>query len=267
MFYEELKKHRESLGITLDQLADKTKINKATLVAFESGDFSKLPQTYVRLFLKAYAQEINLDYQKIINQYEVYTGESPETPIAATLIPENTIYSTNKNYTAPVTKKRNIAAITTVLVILIFLISILKQVLIEEEKQNQPALPPAIQQIPPPDQITDTVKIVEEEDADQIPSTITPEIPEPLLTLSMRTSDTCWVRVITDENDAIEANFFPNVSREWKAREKFDVRIGRPSKVRLYLNNKELGPLGSAGIPTRLIITKDGIVRSTLIRR
>ena len=267
MFYEELKKHRESQGITLDQIADKTKINKNTLKAFESGNFSKLPQTYVRLFLKAYAQEINLDPQKIIKQYEEYTGESFETPISPTLTPEDNIAVTHKNSIAPAAKKHNIAAITTILVILIFLISILKQVLIEEEKQNLPAVPPAIQQIPLSDQTTDTVTIAEEENVEQTAPIITPEIPQPLLTLSMTTSDTCWVRVITDGADASEANYIPNISREWKAREKFDIRIGRPSKVRLYLNNRELGPFGTAGIPTRLIITKDGIVRSTLIHR
>jgi cytoskeletal protein RodZ len=267
MFYEELKKHRESQGITLDQIADKTKININTLKAFESGNFSKLPRTYIRLFLKAYAQEVNLDPKKVIAQYEEYSGGAPEKPKSAAPIPENTATAINKNNVAPVAKKRNIAAITTVLVILIFLISILKQVLIEEEKQNQPAVPLAIQQIPLPDQTTDTVKTVEEKNTDQTTPIITPEIPQPSLSLLMTTSDTCWVRVITDEGDALEANYLPNIRREWKANEKFDVLIGRPSKVRLYLNDKELGPLGKAGIPTRLIITKDGIVRSTLIHR
>ena len=267
MLYEELKKHRESQGISLDQIADKTKINKNTLKAFESGNFSKLPQTYVRLFLKAYAQEINLDPKKVIKQYEEYTGEVSETPISPTPTLEDNVSVTNKNYIAPTAKKRNIAAITTVLVILIFLISILKQVLIEEDKQSQPAIPPAIQQIPLPDQTTDTVKTVEKEHVDQIAPIITPEIPQPLLTLTMTTYDTCWVRAIIDEVDASEANYLPNISREWKAREKFDIRIGRPSKVRLYLNNRELGPFTTAGIPIRLIITKDGIVRSTLIHR
>jgi hypothetical protein len=72
--------------------------------------------------------------------------------------------------------------------------------------------------------------------------------------------------MVIDEVDTTEANYLPNIRREWKARDKFDVRVGRPSKIELYLNNKKLGPLGKAGIPTRLIITKGGLVRTTLLR-
>jgi len=263
MFYEELKKRRESLGITLDQISNKTKVNKTILEAFEAGDFSKLPRTYVRLFLRAYAQELNTDPEQVIKSFEEYTGKHEESLKPETLEKENSFLSPKNNSVVNGKKKRSIAAITAVLVIVIFLISVLKQVLIEEEKKNQAPLPVSIKELPIPIEDTDTTAIEQE----LVAMEITPETQIELLSLIMTTRDTCWVRVITDESDTTEANYLPNIRREWKARDKFDVRVGRPSKVVLYLNNKELRAVGNRGIPLRLIITKDGIVRSTLLRR
>ena len=45
------------------------------------------------------------------------------------------------------------------------------------------------------------------------------------------------------------------------AKEQFDMQIGRPASINLVLNGKDLGPVGIPGIPTRLIITNDGIIR------
>lgn len=259
MFYEELKKRRESLGITLDQISNKTKVNKTILEAFEAGDFSKLPLTYVRLFLRAYAQELNTDPEQIIKSFEEYTGKLEEPLKPETTEKENSFLSPKNNSVVNGKKKRSIAAITAVIVIVIFLISVLKQVLIEEEQKNQAPLPVSIEKLPVPVEDTDTTATEQE--------LVVPETQNELLSLIMTTQDTCWARVITDESDTTEANYLPNIRREWKARDKFDVRVGRPSKVVLYLNNKELRTVGSRGIPTRFIITKDGIVRSTLLRR
>ena len=263
MFYEELKKHRESLGITIEQISNKTKINKATLIAFEAGDFSRLPETYVRLFIRAYTQELNLDPTDTLREYEKYIGKEPETKEPEKEEEELSFLSPKNGSIVEKGKKRNIAAITTIFVILIFLISVLKQVLMEEEKNKPVSLNNTIQEIPEPKEEIDSVIT-----ASQAPATeAAPEVIPELLSLVMTTSDTCWVRVVTDERDTTEANYLPNIRREWIADTRFDIRIGRPTKVTLYLNNKRLGPLGNAGIPTRLIITKDGIVRSTLLRR
>jgi cytoskeletal protein RodZ len=266
MFYEELKRHRESLGITLDQIANKTKINKATLIMFESGDFSKLPETYVRLFIRAYTHELNIDPEETLREYEKYIGKEPEPKEPEKKEPESSFLSPKNEPIPEKGKKRNIAAITTILVILIFLISVLKQVLMEEEKKKPTPLNNTFQKIPEPAEESDTVITAIESDVETAPAAIPETIPE-LLSLVMTTSDTCWVRVITDERDTTEANYLPHIRREWIADNQFDVRIGRPRKVELFLNDKRLGPLGAPGIPTRLIITKDGIIRSTLLRR
>ena len=264
MFYEELKKRRESAGVSLDQISNKIKVNKSILVAFEAGDFSTLPNTYVRLFLKAYAGELGIDQEEILKEYKAFTGKTPEKTIPEKSEEESSFLSSKDGPVINGNKKRNIAAITTILVILIFLIAVLKQVLMEEEKKKPASMNTIIQKMPVP---------VDEADTTETEPVLTVEegvISEPIpqeLSLVMITSDTCWVRVVTDEKDTTEANYLPNIRREWIAETQFDVRVGRPTKVELILNNKPLGPVGNTGIPTRLIISKDGIIRSTLLRR
>ncbi|MDD5765277.1 MAG: helix-turn-helix domain-containing protein, partial [Candidatus Marinimicrobia bacterium] len=57
MFYEDLKNQREKLGLSVEQIANRIKVNKSYIEDFESGIFLNLPKTYIRLFLRSYAVE------------------------------------------------------------------------------------------------------------------------------------------------------------------------------------------------------------------
>ncbi|HDP67149.1 MAG TPA: helix-turn-helix domain-containing protein [Candidatus Marinimicrobia bacterium] len=263
MFYEELKKLRESKGISLEQISSKIKVNKSILDAFEKGDFSRLPETYIRLFLKTYASELGADPVSVLKEYEAYTGKNVPKKVQETEKEESNFLTAKDTPVTNGNKRRNIAAITIILVILIFVISVLKQVLMEEEKNKPSPVSTVTDKIPPPVDLVDTTNVEPETNIEEIAQ----EPESQLLSLVLMTKDTCWVRVITDEIDTTEANYLPNIRREWKAERQFDVRVGRPSKVELSLNNQPLGSIGKTGIPTRLIITKDGIVRSILLRR
>ena len=60
-YYKDLKELRIEAGIELEEIHNRTKISLAALRAIESGEFNKLPHTYVRLFVRAYANEIGTD--------------------------------------------------------------------------------------------------------------------------------------------------------------------------------------------------------------
>ena len=57
-------------GLTLEELAASTKISLKILRAMETGDFEVLPQTYIKGFLRTYAQEAGLDAVSIVKAYE-----------------------------------------------------------------------------------------------------------------------------------------------------------------------------------------------------
>ena len=75
-FYINLKKSRKKHKIDLEEISKNTNINKHFLEINENGDFHKIPEVYIRLFLRSYSFEIGEDPDKIIEEYEFYTNGS-----------------------------------------------------------------------------------------------------------------------------------------------------------------------------------------------
>ena len=74
-FYLELKEKREIENLDINKISEETKINIKHLRALESGDFNNIPTTYLRLFIKTYAQYLKLDYKQILNNYELESNK------------------------------------------------------------------------------------------------------------------------------------------------------------------------------------------------
>ena len=82
-FYKELKDLRESRGISLEEISERTKINISYLNAIESGSFSEIETPYLRLFLRAYAEEIGGDSQRSLEQLDSFLGTNRPKVISA----------------------------------------------------------------------------------------------------------------------------------------------------------------------------------------
>jgi cytoskeletal protein RodZ len=67
-----LKKAREEKGLSLDDIQEETKIRKKYLEAIEENNFDILPgKVYLKVFVKGYAREVDLNYQALLDNYEV----------------------------------------------------------------------------------------------------------------------------------------------------------------------------------------------------
>lgn len=78
-----LKEARMSKGYTLEDLQEKTKIQKRYLSAIEEGNYGVMPGTfYVRAFIKQYAEVVDLDANELL---ETYKSELPTSKAAETL--------------------------------------------------------------------------------------------------------------------------------------------------------------------------------------
>lgn len=77
-----LKTTRESKGLTLDEIQERTKIRKRYLQAIEDGDLAILPGlVYARGFIKNYAEQLGLDGQALMQEHGLM--EEPSTPTTA----------------------------------------------------------------------------------------------------------------------------------------------------------------------------------------
>lgn len=65
-----MKRMREERGVTLRQIADRTKLSVSALEALERNDISRLPGgIFSRSFVRSYAIEIGLDPEQTVREF------------------------------------------------------------------------------------------------------------------------------------------------------------------------------------------------------
>ena len=73
---KKLREAREEKGLTIDQLQERTKIRKKYLVAIEKDNYDPIPgNVYVKAFIKGYAEEVDLDGSKLVQEYQRWIEE------------------------------------------------------------------------------------------------------------------------------------------------------------------------------------------------
>lgn len=83
-----LKENRERKNITLSEVSLSTKITIRTLVAIEGGDPANLPpKTFLRGFVRSYAQYLGLDVEEIMRTFQEEMGSTLSRPAAPGVSP------------------------------------------------------------------------------------------------------------------------------------------------------------------------------------
>ncbi len=75
-----LKEKRESLGLTIEQVAEETKIQRRYIIDMETENFDDMPgKVYEKGFLKTYINLLNIDVEYAMELYEIYRNKGNET--------------------------------------------------------------------------------------------------------------------------------------------------------------------------------------------
>lgn len=260
---EELVKAREEIRLTPEQVAVKIKMDLKFLLKMESGDFSFLPDIYLKAFLREYAKCVGLHEQTVMQKYKAAKEgkplneriqeketekEVPQTPAVPILITDDhlqTTYSPEKKFSF--TKQQLIAAGAAAVVVLSVLIYWFVI------RQNADAI---VTERPYEESIQENKERYEEEPV-HADSTIVATSDS--LVLAITSKDSSWMRVNFDDGPVKEYFLYPNTSIEIKAAAKFSMTVGNPGAVKFVLNNQPLDfkPVS----PKRVIIeiTKEGI--------
>jgi len=144
-FYKILKKTRIQQGIELEEIQNRTKINISFLHALENGEFELLPEPYIRLFLKAYGNEVGLNTEELLELFEQASQSPPpkskgkekaesKKNIAKKIVNEGNIIS------PPITPKKSREKIIKSVLLLslwIFGLYIIHKITNNTEKQSQ----------------------------------------------------------------------------------------------------------------------------------
>jgi cytoskeletal protein RodZ len=89
-FGDKLRQARERRGLSVRQIADRTKIGAATLEALERNDVRRLPGgIFSRAFVKSYAEEVGLDPDQTVREFLELFGAEPVPAPRAVPVPES----------------------------------------------------------------------------------------------------------------------------------------------------------------------------------
>ncbi len=75
IFYNKYKKFRTENNIDLKDISKRTKIDLKYLQAIEKGKFAEIPSVYVKLFFKAYINEIGIDINEAIFEFDSFFNQ------------------------------------------------------------------------------------------------------------------------------------------------------------------------------------------------
>jgi cytoskeleton protein RodZ len=203
---EFLRRERELRYISLDDVAERTKISRRYLEAIEEGQYDRLPgETFVRGFIRSYAQSVGLDPEDTLlmyNQSRFVHGAPPlrtERPFAV----------------------RRVWHERALLGLLLAGVLIVGGVLVS------------------------IVGLVEGPSFLRWTSSPRPNPPSaptggaPLMLTAIADSDT-WLRVTIDEQPAQDMVLRAGQSTKWIGRERFVVSIGNARATHLRLNGHDL---------------------------
>ncbi len=278
---EKLRQRREQMGLSLEQVFDKTKLRPSLVEAIEQERWEDLPApAFVKGFLRTYAKLLDLDDREIISLYEARvprdtrpfefiltkrkqrkTGWVAGTLIVIAIVGVTYWWIQQPPPGVSTGKRAGVKPIESQ-----------KQVLDQEEKPKPAEATPQTskQEVVSSDQKATEAVVADAEntsvgpDNSPIDTQATSEAqeatpPEPTANFVLKgvVKERTWMRVTTDERQSREYIFDPGSKPVWKAQRVFDIMIGNAAGIDLELNGKPLGPLGKRGKVVHLILPKE----------
>ncbi len=272
---EELKKARENNKLTIQQLSSITRIDLKFIEAMEFGDFSFLPEVYVKAFTKQYAKAVNLDENIIIKKYEAakkgipyededtqrnYTKKPIElakegkTEVPSDAPPPPPVYNAVKSPVvnpADLPNNNKKIVLSSVLVGVIALFAIIYFFFL---RQSHEIIVPE----KPLDEVIKENKqrYIQNEKADP---TANESNMSDSLSLTIVSNDTSWIKIIVDDKKVDDFILFPHSQKNVAAENNYKITFGNSGGIILNLNKKPLNFEGKKGKIKYVLINKNGL--------
>ncbi|MBI4429704.1 MAG: DUF4115 domain-containing protein [Ignavibacteriales bacterium] len=252
-FGRELQKLRQERRVSLMDISSSTRINLKFLEAIEAGRFSVLPQTYIRAFLKEYADAVSAPVEEILKKYD--KARQAQSPIAASgaQLREQKDRATSTEQ-VPSHSFSSVIRKNAVFAGFALAALTLTAYLISTSSGDGTAQPPS--------EVSFDNVVKETEAATTRKSAASPSVPilnppRDSLRLEMATRDSVWMSILIDGKRTEEYLFAPNRRKTWVAKQRFSITMGNAGGATFILNGKELGVLGKRGAVIRNAIIED----------
>ena len=258
-FYKELKELRVERGIDLEEIHSRTKISITTLKAIEDGQFSQLPHTYTRLFVRAYALEIGADADDTLRQLERLLGNESGPLNEKNDLEEDTLDKpveneeeiTDSSTSSRTSKNVRIDMVKGIVLvsILIFAIYIIREIN-EEAAANAPILYSSEFEEEGP--ITDQML---QNDYDVIVESVQMMEAEAPYSLKVATAEKVWYQTRTDNLSPSDDVLPSGDYRIYEFTDSLDILFKHSESLNLYLNGSALNSFDSSSNPIRITLS------------
>lgn len=238
-FGQDLKRERELRGISLQEIANSTKISMRFLEALEQDRLDLLPgKFFVKAILRVYAQSIGLEENSVLNRYYEASLREEQSRLAQ---------GKPKMERGESPKKKKVL-IGIVLLVTLILLSFVAFNLLRKEDASAPGEP------------QDTILIQKETPLPQPKVKRLYEIfaPENKLNLEISFFEETWLQVYADGEIKIDGLKEPGEITTIEAKEELFIHLGNAGGFTYKINDKKGKPLGPSGVSIRnLKITLD----------
>lgn len=252
-----LASERKERGLTLEDVAERTRIPMRYLQAIETGNSQQLPEpVYVRAFIRKYGDLVELDGQALIQQLQ---------PVSATVAAPRTtspIERASASIAKPTPRPFHLWLLYgAVVLVAVGGLSYLQrstgpQAIPQKvaTPQVKPQAPPAQTRVvsrPPGPAVAPVPAVTPGPAVAPVPAAGTSPAPAPAgatpIQMQVALKERSWVRVTADGRTAFEGELPQGTRRDWQAKTQLSVRAGNAGGVVLTLNAQDLGQMGKSG--------------------
>lgn len=232
-FGERLQREREMRGITLEEIADSTKIGTRSLRALEQEDFGKLPGgIFNKGFVRAYARYLGIDEEQAVTDFLAAAGDA-EPPLP------------NPSPTEKLTAYRSgsrgwVAALALVVLAAggyaAWRLNLWPLAGSTARQAAPPVQPPAA--IRPP---------------------VVAAATERGFVVAIRAKEDAWLSITADGQVVMEGTLPAAQTKEVRATKSVVLRLGNAAGVEVSHNNALLPPLGGVNEVKTVVFTPEGL--------
>jgi len=254
-----LRAAREAMGVSLNDVALQTRINKSFLEKLEVGDTNGLPGlAFVRGFVRNYIEVLGLEdpeLEKEIQSLSAANAEEKPQKLSPPSQPELGIFSE-----IPV---KNLAVVAMSALAVVLVIFLLYSIFSGDDNQatTQKEAPKVEQAAEPVTQGESKASNVENPAEGQPPAETAPNSQQAgggnsaaesvaanvlpgrqpsALRLTIRGLEPAWIRISVDRAPPVDVQVEPAETLEWDANEEIRLTVGKSNAVSIYLNGEDI---------------------------
>ena len=267
-FGDKLKREREMRGITLEEIAEATKIGTRALRALEEERFGQLPGgIFNKGFVRAYAKYLGLDEEQAVSDYLVASGEQPEGNISLTELSQQMETARERERDEERRRRRPHPLVVTLIVIVVILGAGYGGYTWYRERKAAKATENHVAEVvtEAPSQTAQTP--IEKPAVTETPAAPTAATPTPTteapITLTLKATGRAWISVTADGKlitvETMDATDPKMSDLTVHANEKLVLIVGNPGGVQAWVNGKPIEALGTEGQRKTITFTPAGI--------